>query len=639
MALPVAATVAFVLGGAAYLDAKYQVRHDYATGSLVGNARRARNFVEQRAAENKLLISQILQSRAENPKEADEVFLLFEDRSFTWRTFWGATKRIANWLIEDSATGGVGVQKGDIVAMDGGNSPEYVMLWFAIEAVGASPAFINCNLTGTPLTHCVKLCDSKVLIADVAIRGLVDPVRQGLEGDGVRVLWYHTDFFDELKVDKPLPKDRQCGHKPGGIAGLIYTSGTTGLPKATVMTKGREINTARTIALYLRLKPGVRMYTALPLYHGSAHSLCVIPAIYAGSTVVLGRKFSHKTFWPEVRSSGAHIIQYVGEMCRYLVNAPPHPDDRNHNVRRALGNGMRPDVWEAFRQRFGVETINEFYGATEGVGTCFNENRGPFGRNAVTRRGLLWHLMNGHREVRVQINIETEEVVRGPDGFAVRSKIGEAGELLSKLDPAAPNTTFAGYYKNKPAGDKRMISDVFQKGDLWFRSGDLTREDADGCVYFVDRLGDTFRWKSENVSTNEVAECLVHFEQVAEVNVYGVEVPNADGRAGCAAIVLAEGLSEDTFDFGGFARHALETLPRYAVPIFIRVVKEIQYTGTMKMEKAKMRKEGIDPDKIHAAAQAGGTPDSVYWLPPGKQAYVPFTVADWVSVKKGGVKL
>ena len=239
------------------------------------------------------------------------------------------------------------------------------------------------------------------------------------------------------------------------------------MPKATVIRTGRELSIGRSVAQYFKLKPGDRMYTALPLYHGAGHGLCITPSIHAGSTIVLSRKFSRKTFWPEVNASDANIIQYVGELCRYLINAPPHPLERKHKVQMAWGNGMRPDVWEVFRQRFNIPVIIELYAATDGLGSSFNFNKGEFGRNAIGLRGLVWHLRNSKKEVRVKMDVDTEEMVRDKNGFAMKVDVGEPGEVLYKVDPKMAKEAFVEYYKNKNATDKRWIRNVFEKGDLY----------------------------------------------------------------------------------------------------------------------------------------------------------------------------
>jgi acyl-CoA synthetase (AMP-forming)/AMP-acid ligase II len=415
------------------------------------------------------LIYTIFEDRADT-SEGECVFLEFEGRSWTYREFYHALTPIGNWLLKD-----LGVQAGEVVCLDGGNTPEFLMTWFALEALGACPAFINCNLTAEPLKHCVKLCDARYLIADVSQRPLVQPCENDLATDGIETLYYDTDFFKTLTDKEALPASRRKNINPQALACLIYTSGTTGMPKGTIINRAKSIGFTRGTADYLGIKPGTRMYTCLPLYHGAAHGLCVVPSIGNAGTVILSRKFSHKTFWPEVHASKATIIQYVGELCRYLVNAPPSPLDKAHSVEMAWGNGMRPDVWEVFRQRFGIETINELYAATDGLGATFNANRGPFSRNAIGVRGPLWHYWNSANEKRVHIDVDTQEILRNDAGFAIECRPGEAGEVLHRLDPTAPMNPSPQYYKNPAAGEKRLMHDVFEKGDLWFRSGDAMR--------------------------------------------------------------------------------------------------------------------------------------------------------------------
>lgn len=432
-----------------------------------------------------------------------------------------------------------------------------------------------------------------------------------------------------LNDQTPLPTDRQKGWKPEDIKALLYTSGTTGLPKAIIMPAGRELTTSFLVARYLKLKPGDRFYSCMPALHGAFHGLCCLPTIKAGSTLVMGRKFSHQRFWPEIRESKAEIVQYVGELCRYLLNAPPSPLDKEHNVRMVWGNGMRPDVWEPFRERFGIPVVNELYAATDGMGASFSDNQGDFTQHTIGKRGLIWRLLFGRNEKRIKIDVDTEETLRDESGFAIACSDGEPGEVIQKLDPANP--VFPTYYKND-AANKRLLRDVFKKGDLWFRSGDMQRMDSDGRVYFVDRLGDTFRWKSENVSTNEVSDILGHWNQIAEANVYGVSVPKADGRCGCAAIVLAEGITEQNVDWKGLAKHMTSSLPRYAVPIFLRITPALDYTGTLKIQKGRLRKEGIELE-----THTGN--DKMYWLPADSHEYRPFTQKDLDALRGGEARL
>lgn len=416
---------------------------------------------------------------------------------------------------------------------------------------------------------------------------------------------------------------------------MLIIAGTTGLPKGVMMLVGRSLNTARGISEYLRLTPKDKMYTCLPLYHGAAQGLCTTPILFAGASMTLGRKFSHKTFWPEVHKSGANRLQYVGELCRYLVNAPVHPLERKHKLEEAWGNGMRPDVWEVFRQRFNIPIIHELYAATDGLGATFNRNRGDFTRNAIGVRGLLWHRENGDKEVRARINPDTEEIIRGDDGYVIKAGVDEPGEVLHRIPQEMKEAAFKGYFKNELASQKRWMHNAFEPNDLWFRSSDVMRVDADGRVFFVDRLGDTFRWKSENVSTNEVSDIIGTFEQIAECNVYGVQVPNADGRCGCATIVTQPPTTPDSLDLKALADHVTSQLPKYAVPLFLRVAPQLSYTGTFKIQKGQAKREGANLDLIEQA----GSKDLIFWLPPGEKSYVPYGRKDWEALKSGKVKL
>lgn len=629
LAPKVAAAIAGGLAAAAYLDARFLIRQDLRVGSVARNNRNAAQFVAEQFSKDKGLIYDYFEEHALG-KNANNVFLIFEDRSWTYRQFYDDVQRVANWLLKD-----LQIQRTEMVALDGSNSPEYVMILLALNAIDACSAYINSNLTAAPMTHSVKLCEARYLLADQSVYHLVQPYEGELKEANVCTIYFNETFIASLQDSTPLPESRRKGVQPDAVGRLIYTSGTTGLPKGVKLTRARELLSGRMISRYLGLKPGVRMYTCLPLYHVSGHNLCTIPSIFAGSTVVLSRKFSHKTFWPEVHASKAEIVQYVGELARYLLNAPLSPLDKQHSVRMVWGNGIRPDVWEAFRQRFGVTTINEIYGATDGHSTTWNANNGGFGCNAIAVRGPVWRMLNGAGEARVLIDVDTEEVIRKPNGLAVKCRIGEVGETIHKVDPTMEEIAFTRYYKNKAAEDKKKLRDVFEKGDLWFRSGDLMREDSDGCLYFVDRLGDTFRWKSENVSTNEVGETLGLFHQIAEANVYGVQVPHTDGRAGCAAITPAQGSTPEQFDVEGLARHALSNLPRYAVPVFIRLVPEMDLTATMKLQKGRVKTEGVDLTKIRDSSPE----DVMYWMPPGQNNYLPYGKTDWEKIQAGNVKL
>jgi len=375
----------------------------------------------------------------------------------------------------------------------------------------------------------------------------------------------------------------------------------------------------------------------MPLYHGSASLLCMIPCLCSGATLAIGHKFSNAMFWPEVRATKATIIQYVGELCRYLLAAPPHIDpetgkvlDKEHNVKIAFGNGMRPDIWNRFKQRFNIEGIAEFYAATESPASAWNFSRNDFAAGAIGRSGWLASTLLAKRGVIVELDIDTELPKRYPENndFCKKVQTNEPGELISVLDPNDISASYQGYFGNDKASDSKILRDVLVKGDAYFRTGDIVRQDSEGRLYFCDRIGDTFRWKSENVSTNEVSELMGHHPAITEANVYGVEVHHHDGRAGCAAVTLNREATPQVMS--DLAAHVTEGLPKYAVPIFIRVTPEMPSTGNMKQQKVTLKNQGVDPEKVERS-------DKMYWLKGGH--YEPFTQRDWEKLKAGKVKL
>lgn len=380
----------------------------------------------------------------------------------------------------------------------------------------------------------------------------------------------------------------------------------------------------------------------MPLYHSSAAILSFLAVLQAGSTQSLGRKFSTRTFWSDVRAADATMIQYVGETLRYLLAAPvPNPPslDRQHRVRLAWGNGLRPDVWDEFKERFGIPTIAEMYSATEGTFGTFNISRNDLSKGAIGRNGWFYNTVMGRRIAIVEVDWATDLPLRDPTtGFCRRVTPGAPGEMLFRLpdDPAEVHKRFQGYFNNPAATDKKIARGCFAPGDAWFRSGDVVRWGADGLVFFHDRIGDTFRWKAENVSTAEVSQALGTHPRVREANVYGVQLPHHDGRAGCAAVHLdvpdlahpsaAEALRD-------IAAHVRSALPRFAVPLFLRVLDGDvgqQATGTFKHQKNALRNLGVDPTGESA-------PGAVYWLQ--GDAYVPFTEKDWRELEGGRVRL
>lgn len=525
-------------------------------------------------------------------------------------------------------------------------------------SLGASPALINYNLVGKSLIHCVKVSTARLLLVDpeVAPKALTKDVCAAFDAPNFRNNAFALEYaILEEGLQKSLnyfppyraPDTVRVIDSPGSFADLMYTSGTTGLPKAAIQPWSRVAIGGDLCARMLSLKTASRkdrdrFYTCMPLYHTTAFTLGFNACLQSATTFVLGRKFSISKFWPEVRAADVTVIQYVGETLRYLLAAPASTDDKNHKVRMAWGNGLRPDVWARFKARFGIETIAEVYGATEGVGATFNINNNDSTDGAIASYGKITELMARKNSAIVLVDWETEKPWRDPrTGLCKQVEKGGVGELLFVLDPKAIQAKFAGYLNNEEANDSKILRDVLKKGDAYFRSGDTVRFDQErGALFFIDRIGDTYRWKSENVSTAEVSEVLGNHRAVLEANVYGVEVPGHEGRAGCVAIILHDNALEPSGEVKEDALESLATyssnsLPRYAVPLFLRVVKEMQMTGNNKQQKTSLRKEGIDLRSIKKA----GYSDRLYWLKPGNNRYVRFKENDLQSLEGRKVRL
>lgn len=376
-------------------------------------------------------------------------------------------------------------------------------------------------------------------------------------------------------------------------------------------------------------------YNSMPLYHATGGVTCAL-CLCQGISIAIAPKFSVSRFWNDIHDSESTFFIYVGETARYLLNAPPHPLERQHKLRVAYGNGLRPDVWAKFQKRFGIPEVGEFFNSTEGMFGLVNHCRGPFMEACVGHHGALLRLLMHNTYVPVRVDYESGGIWRDPKtGFAERKSYHEGGEILV----AVPNKeAFQGYWRAQSATDKKFCNDVFRKGDLYYRTGDALRRDNDGKWHFLDRLGDTFRWKSENVSTAEVSLTIGHYPGIAEANVYGVLVPNHEGRAGCAAVHFTPGTEASSIDYADLVQYLRKRLPRYAVPVFLRLVRSSTHIHNHKQDKVPLRKEGVDPSFIGTEAE-DGKDDTLLWLTPGSDRYVPFSASDWANIVSGHVKL
>ena len=411
-------------------------------------------------------------------------------------------------------------------------------------------------------------------------------------------------------------------------------SGTTGLPKGCAFTLRRLYTTCGHNTPLCGGIPGQdQWYNAMPLYHGTG-AFTSSWALLQGISIAVA-KFSVSRFWNDIHDSGSTLFVYVGETARYLLNAPPHPLERKHNIRCVYGNGLGADVWQKFQDRFNIPEVAEFFNSTEGMFSLFNHDKGPYLQACVGHHGLILRAMLYNTYIPVQIDHETGDVWRDPKtGFARRTTYNEGGEILV----AVPNKeAFQGYWRSQAATDKKFCTDVFKKGDIYYRTGDALRRESDGRWHFLDRLGDTFRWKSENVSTAEVAQTIGQYPGIAEANVYGVLVPNHEGRAGCAAIHL-DSNHTGPVDYNDLLQHTRTRLPRYAVPVFLRIVKESTHIHNHKQNKVPLRKEGVDPKAVGTESPEGKA-DVFFWLAPTGDQYVPFNAEDWEKLAAGQARL
>lgn len=611
----------------AYLDAKYLLVHDY---FLIYPVAASTIAMHMKQRSGRLNTFYRLEERAldSNPAVRDKAFLVYQGQEWSYKAAYEIVLKYATWLKERH-----GVKRKEIVAMDFTNKPEFLWLWFGLWALGATPAFLNYNLEGERLVHCVKASTASLLLVDEEVAAAVrEPTtKEALEDGGKRrvvIFDAHTAAgVATWRGERPPDEERSYALLPDPAI-LIYTSGTTGMPKPAVVSWHKINHSTGFTMRWMGMKKSDRFYTSMPLYHTSAAVLGVNTALLAGATVCLGHKFSIKRTIGELRDTKATIFQYVGETCRYLLTAPPSPDDTNHNVRIAFGNGLRPDVWREFKQRFGIPAIAEFYASTEGMSGSWHLQTGEFGIGAIGKNGALTNLILGSGTKIVKLDYDTELPYRDPKtGFVVECPAGEPGELMWKLDANDIKARFQGYFGNEKASDSKVLRDCFVKGDAWFRTGDLQRRDKDGLWYFMDRIGDTFRWKSENVSTAEVASVLGTHPGIEECAVYGITLPQHDGKAGCAAIVLHNGWDIQRVIAG--LDETVKALPKYARPVFIRVVKELEKTGNNKIVKRTLQDEGVTE----------GTIEDVWWCPVPGQGYVKFGPEDWRSLGKGGVKL
>lgn len=566
------------------------------------------------------IVDCFLDAVKKHPKKA---FVHFEGKTFTYLDVERQSNKVANALRSVAA-----LKEGDTVALFIGNEPCFMWTWLGLAKLGCPAALLNFNIRSRSLLHCFSCCGANVLIAAADLRDAVEEILPALKEKGITVYLLSDEqsangiHSINQKIaeasDEPLSPSLRSNVRIRTTALYIYTSGTTGLPKAAYVTHER-VWAASFIQGVCGATSEDIFYLNLPLYHSAGFLIGLAGSIERGNTIVLKRKFSASQFWDDCRKHNITVMQYIGETMRYLCNTPKKENDRDHKVKIAIGNGVRPDIWNEFHNRFGRIYVRELYAATEGnVGFInYTDKVGVIGRINILSKVLFPFAL-------IKFDIEKDEPVRNSQGLCIPAGKDEVGLLVGKI---TKHTPFVGYAGNKQQTDKKRLSDVFVKGDLYFNSGDLLRIDHQNFVYFQDRVGDTFRWKGENVATTEVGDILGMVDCIDEANVYGVKVEGHEGRIGMAAVTLKEGRE---FDCVNTCSVLANYLPVYARPRFIRIQNSMEITGTFKMKKVKLVEEGFDPAQIQ---------DPLYFLDLTQKKYIPLTQEIFNSITSQDIKL
>ena len=534
-------------------------------------------------------IGRIVEQHAK--RRGDQPAVLTRESAWTYAELNAHANRVAHALAA------AGIASGDVVALGMGNRPETLAAVVGVVKLGAVAALLPSSQRGTTLAHSLNVANARLLIcepdmAEAVDAALAEPDAAALVrwqwGAAPRAGWKDaTARFEQAAASNPGTTSAVRLEQP---CYYIFTSGTTGLPKASVMTHYRFCAAMAGLGdTVLRLDPGEALYCPLPLYHNNALTVSWGAVLASGAALALVPKFSASQFWDDIQRFRAVAFCYIGELCRYLLNQPAHKHERTHDLRVVVGNGLRPELWDAFKHRFGIPRIAEFYGASEGNLAFIN----AFNQDKTAGYCPMPYAV-------VAYDADAAQPIRDAKGRLSKVPTGEPGLLIAEVT----NTARFDGYTDEEASEKKLLRDCFTDGDCWFNSGDLVREQGWKHIQFVDRLGDTFRWKGENVSTTEVEAALTACAGIEEAVVYGVEIPGRDGRAGMAALTLEPGAD---FDPGALAEQLQTSLPPYAVPVFLRLRTAQEATATFKYRKTELKAQGFDP-------KASGEP--LWWRTP-----------------------
>ena len=557
-------------------------------------------------------------------KHADEqpnnIAIMFEDLQLTYKEFNELINQHAHYFIS------LGLKKGDVVALMMKNKLEMPVIMTALGKIGAISSLINSDFRGSPLAHSLTASPVKAFIIDEECIEAFNSVKSQLELTNEQKLYYSRykgeipcpeKFIDLAQIVSDFPVDNPStvtAVKTWDQFGYVFTSGTTGLPKLVPFPHQRLIGSGIVFgSIMLDLKPGEIHYCALPLFHSNPLTQGLGPALYNGATLAIGRKFSTRNFWNQIRKFNAVSFNYIGEICRYLMNQPPKPDDADNPVKRITGNGLRPEIWLEFKKRFDIDIVAEYYGASE-LNSAFY--------NFLNFDKTCGYSNSPHAVVKY--DVENDELIRNEKGFLIKVKPGETGLLI--FNGANMKMTFIGYLDDE-ATEKKLIRGAFRENDVFINTGDLVVNQGCSHVIFADRIGDTYRWKGHNIATTEVESVINGFDDVILSCAFGVRIPGTDGRAGMAAIVPTVDINQ--FDLEGFAKYLHANLAAYAVPIFIRFKSDISTTSTFKLKKNPLRNEGYNIDSID---------EQVHVMLPGDSKYTLITKQIYDNIQSGKYK-
>ncbi len=536
----------------------------------------------------------------------DTAFALVSDQQcMTYRALGERANRYARWAL------GQGLGAGDVVCLVMPNCPEYLAVWLGITRIGAIVSLVNANLVGAAFEHSIGIVAPKHIIVGADLLAAFATVLPRLD-PGIGCWTYGEGSHGLLRIDLEIEQGTGEAPRDGEYrapsiwdpALYIYTSGTTGLPKAAAVSHFRVMQWTHWFAGLIDTRPSDRMYNCLPMYHSVGGVVATGAVLVNGGSVVIRERFSSSRFWDDIAEWNCTLFQYIGELCRYLVNSQAHPREAEHRLRLCCGNGLRQDVWEAFQRRFRIPEILEFYAATEGNFSLYNCDGKP---GAIGR--IPSYLAHRFPVALVKHDVETSEPLRNAEGFCLRCSPNEVGEAIGRIstDRSPSLGRFEGY-SDRDASDRKILRNVFAVGDAWYRTGDLMRRDQGGYFYFVDRIGDSYRWKGENVSTTEVEQLLCACPGITEAVVYGVTIPGMEGRAGMAAIATGDEFNR---------------------PVFLRLGGAIEVTATFKLQKQRLMRDGYDP---------AATTDELYFNDRVGEAYVRLDAALYERIRNGAVR-